>query len=213
MSAPKPPKPQKINPYQGVSSNSDVNRARQALGIDSIESDNDKRAVDDWLLNERWEKESSRKTFKQAYKQSIRNKTISKEDQSQWALDQALASEQSLIYDRQSDKQSEQLQAQYDQSRADQKEAAEAQQKLMEEMMNQPVYMPKQQGMPMVQKPEVRNDPLLPAPAPNTPMSIAAPPPPEMTRAQTNMAIVRTPRSTQARSRRATRGTSRLTNY
>ena len=213
MSSPSPPKPQKINPYEGVSSNSDVNRARQALGIDSIKSDNDKRAVDEWLLNERWEKESQRDSFTTAYKGSIKDGSLKRKDKTQWALDQALGAEQTLIYDRQAEEQSEQLQAQYDQSQADQKEASEAQQKLMEEMMNQPVYMPKQQGMPVVQKPEVRNDPLLPAPAPNTPMSIAAPPPPEMTRAQTNMAIVRTPRSTQARSRRATRGTSRLTNY
>jgi hypothetical protein len=213
MSAPSPPKPKKMNPYAGVSSNADIYRAQQALGIDKVKKDKDKRRIDEWLLNERWEKESTRSTFNNAYRTQMREGNIGRKDRTQWALDQALGAEQTLIYDRQADEQSDQLQAQYDQSRADQKEAAEAQQKLMEEMMDQPVYMPKQQGMPMVQKPEVRNDPLLPAPAPNTPMSIAAPPPPEMTRAQTNMAIVRTPRSTQARSRRATRGTSRLTNY
>ena len=213
MSAPSPPKPKKINPYAGVSSNADIYRAQKALGIDKVKKDKDKRRIDEWLLNERWEKESTRSTFNNAYKTQMRGGNIGRKDRTQWALDQVLGAEQTLIYDRQSDENTAQLQTQYDQSRADQKEASEAQQKLMEEMMNQPVYMPKQQGMPMVQKPEVRNDPLLPAPAPNTPMSIAAPPPPEMTRAQTKMAIVRTPRSTQARSRRATRGTSRLTNY
>lgn len=213
MTSPKPPKPKKINPYQGMSSNADIKRAMDALGIDKLKKDGQKRKVDEWLLNERWEKESTRSTFNNAYRAQMRGGNIGRKDRTQWALDQALSAEQTLIYDRQADEQSKQLQTQYDQTRADQKEAAEAQQKLMEEMMNQPVYMPRQQGMPMVQKPEVRNDPLLPAPAPNTPMSIAAPPPPEMTRAQTNMAIVRTPRSTQARSRRATRGTSRLTNY
>ena len=83
---------------------------------------------------------------------------------------------------------------------------------MMEEMMNQPVYMPKQQMNPVVQKPQVMNDPILPAPAPNTPMSISAPPAPELTNTGSRMAIVRTPASTQARSRRATRGTSKLTN-
>ena len=213
MSAPKPPKPQKINPYSGLASNVDIKRAMDALGYDKLKKDGQKRKVDQYLLNERWEKESQRSTFTDAYQSSMSAGDIGKEDRTQWALDQALSAEQSLIYDMAADEQAEELQTQYDQSQADQKESAEAQRKMMEEMMNQPVYMPRQQGMPMVQKPEVRNDPLLPAPAPNTPMSIAAPPPPEMTRAQTNMAIVRTPRSTQARSRRATRGTSRLTNY
>ena len=213
MSAPSPPKPQKINPYSGISSDADIYRAQQALGIGKISKDKEKRKVDEWLLNERWEKELERSTFNNAYKTGMRNGQIGRDDRTQWALNKALADESTLIYDRQAAEQTADLEARYADQQKDQKKAARQQKKLMEEMMNQPVYMPKQQGMPMVQKPQVQNDPLLPAPAPNTPMSIAAPPPPEMTRAQTNMAIVRTPRSTQARSRRATRGTSRLTNY
>lgn len=212
MSAPKPPKPPKMNPYAGVESNADVARAQQALGLSSINKDHEKRAVDEWLLNERWEKESTRSSFKQAMNRSRKDGTIKKGDTTQWALDQTLAKEQSIIFDKQSAKDSAQLQSQYEQMRADQTAASEAQQKMMEEMMNQPVYMPKQQQMPVVQKPEVKNEPLLPAPAVNTPMNIAAPPPPELTKSQTNMAIVKTARSTKARSRRATRGTSNLTN-
>lgn len=117
-----------------------------------------------------------------------------------------------LKYDAESVKNQQQLQKNYERTLADQKASAEEQRKMMEEMMNQPVYMPKQQQMPVVQKPEVRDDPILPAPAPNTPMSIAAPPAPELTNTGNRMAIVRTPASTQARSRRATRGTSNLTN-
>ena len=196
-----------------MSSDADIKRAMDAIGIKKLKKDKDKRKVDEWLLNERWDKESQRKPFQKALKNSIRDGVIDKNDRTQWALDQTLGAESAILYDRQSKKQQDQLQGQYDQMRADQQASSEAQQKMMEEMMNQPVYMPKQQGMPMVQKPQVKDDPLLPAPAPNTPMSIAAPPAPELTTTGNRMAIVRTPRSTQARKRRATQGTSNLTNY
>ena len=91
-------------------------------------------------------------------------------------------------------------------------EAAEAQRQMMEDMMNQPVYMPRQQGMPTVQKPMAKQNPILPAPAAPSPMNIGAPPPPELTAASNKMAIVRTPKSTRQRQRRATRGTSSLIN-
>ena len=196
-----------------MSSDADIKRAMDAIGIKKLKKAKDKRKVDEWLLNERWDKESQRKPFQKALKNSIRDGVIDKNDRTQWALDQTLGAESAILYDRQSKKQQDQLQGQYDQMRADQQASSEAQQKMMEEMMNQPVYMPKQQGMPMVQKPQVKDDPLLPAPAPNTPMSIAAPPAPELTTTGNRMAIVRTPRSTQARKRRATQGTSNLTNY
>ena len=212
MSSPSPPKPQKINPYEGLSSDADINRARQALGISNINSDDDKRQIDEWLLNERWEKESGRDTFTEAYRGAKKDGSIERGDRTQWALDQALGAEQTLIYGEQSAGQQQQLQDQFEQSQLAQQEAAEAQRQMMEDMMNQPVYMPKQQQMPVVQKPQVQNDPILPAPAPNTPMSIAAPPAPELANTGSRMAIVRTPASTQARSRRATRGTSSLRN-
>lgn len=213
MSAPSPPKPKPINPYAGMSSDADIKRAMDAIGISKLNSDKDKRQVDEFLLNERWDKESQRNTFRQAMNRSRKDGTIKKGDRTQWALDQTLGAESTLLYDRQTQKQTDQLQSQYDQMTADQQATAEAQREMMEKMMNQPVYMPKQQGMPMVQKPQVKDDPLLPAPAPNTPMSIAAPPAPELTTTGNRMAIVRTPRSTQARKRRATQGTSNLTNY
>ena len=212
MSPPSPPKPKKINPFEGVSSDADIYRAQQALGIEKIKKDEDKRAVDQWLLDERWEKELKRDTFRKSYRGIRRDGTIEKEDRTQWALDQSLAAEQTLIYDRQADEQSAQLQDQFEQRQSSQRESAEAQRQMMEDMMNQPVYMPKQQQMPVVQKPQVQDDPILPAPAPNTPMSIAAPPPPELANSGQRMAIVKTSKSSQARSRRATRGTSRLTN-
>ena len=57
MSAPKPPKPQKINPYSGLASNVDIKRAMDALGYDKLKKDGQKRKVDHYLLNEGWEKE------------------------------------------------------------------------------------------------------------------------------------------------------------
>ena len=103
----------------------------------------------------------------------------------------------------------EAMQAQF----TSQQEAAEAaQREQMEAMMNQPVYMPKQQSMPVVQKPVARQDPLMPAPMAPSPMSIAAPPAPQQTMSNNRMAIVRTSPYTKTRQRRATRGTSRLTN-
>lgn len=91
-------------------------------------------------------------------------------------------------------------------------EAAKAQRQMMEDMMNQPVYMPKQGAPPVVQKPIPKQNPILPAPAAPSPMNIGAPPPPELTAASNKMAIVRTPKTTRQRQRLATRGTSSLIN-
>jgi hypothetical protein len=262
MSSPSPPKPQEINPYEGVTADQRMNEARQALGMDNIEDDDDMRKVKAYI----WEQDkatylkdpdfvSATNSLAQegrlsgdidyryhdkdsfdawAKKEGLRgkelNKYIKKKESryggSDWYSEhggQAFDIQErdlSMIqgrmeetkYAKQSGEQQSQLQKQYEQMRADQQKDADVQRKMMEEMMNQPVYMPKQQQMPMVQKPQVQNDPILPAPAPNTPMSIAAPPAPELVNTGSRMAIVRTPASTQARSRRASRGTSKLTN-
>ena len=115
-------------------------------------------------------------------------------------------------YNEQSAEQQAQLDAAYERSKADSEAAAAEQRAFMEEMMNQPVYMPKQAALPTVQKPMAKQNPILPAPAAPTPMNITPPPAPELTAANNKMAIVRTPQSTKARQRRATRGTSSLTN-
>ena len=210
MSSPSPPKPKKINPYAGVSSDADVYRAQQALGINKVKKDKHKRRIDEWLLNERWDKESERSTFNNAYRTQMREGNIGRKDRTQWALDQALGAEQTLIFDRQAEEQTAELNERYEKMSAEQKASADEQRAFMEEMMNQPVYQAKQ-AMPIsVEKPKVNNDPLLPAPAAPMPMNIAPPPAPELTEASNRMAIVRTPKSTKTRQRRATRGTSSL---
>jgi DNA-binding transcriptional regulator of glucitol operon len=210
MSSPSPPKPKKINPYAGVSSDADVYRAQEALGINKVKKDKHKREIDEWLLNERWDKESERSTFNNAYRSAMRQGTIGRKDRTQWALDQALAGEQTLIFDRQTDEQTAELNERYEKMTAEQKASADEQREFMKEMMDQPVYQAKQ-AMPIsVEKPKVNNDPLLPAPATPMPMNIAPPPAPELTAASNRMAIVRTPKSTKTRQRRATRGTSSL---
>jgi hypothetical protein len=115
-------------------------------------------------------------------------------------------------YDSQTADQQAQLDKAYEQNKADSEAAAAQQQEFMKEMMNQPVYKA-QQAMPIaVQKPQAKQEALLPAPAAPMPMNIAPPPAPELTQAANKMAIVRTPQSTKARQRRSTRGTSSLIN-
>jgi hypothetical protein len=109
-------------------------------------------------------------------------------------------------------KQSKDLAARDAANQAQMESAAESQRAFMEEMMNQPVLMPRQQSLPTVQKPMPKQNQIMPAPAAPAPMNIGAPPAPELTESSNRMAIVRTPKSTRARQRRATRGTSRLTN-
>ena len=212
MSSPSPPKPKKVNPYAGVNSDVDVYRAQKALGIDKIKKDKHMVRINRYLLNERWEKEGQRGSFENSLQKAQGQGLITPGDRSDWALEQVLNFEEERRYEAQRKEQQQQLKDQYDQTRKDQKEDAEAQRELMEEMMNQPVYMAQQAPSPQVQAPSVDQEPLMPAPAVNTPMSIDAPPAPELTTTGNKLAIVRTPKSTQARKRKATRGTSSLTN-
>lgn len=69
MSAPKPPKLKEINPYAGVSSDPRINKARQALGMDSIENDDDMRAIYTYLNQQEFELERNNPTFQQAERQ------------------------------------------------------------------------------------------------------------------------------------------------
>ena len=212
MSAPKPPSPKKINPYEGVASDADTKRAMDALGIDKVNKDSEKRNIDKWLLNEQWEKESQRKSFVRATRTNIKSGDVEKGDKTVWALNQALSAEQDFLYEQDAAKQNAVLEDRYKQQQKDQKKSARKQQKMMEEMMNQPVYMPQQGTPPTVQKPQQQIDPLLPAPVAPNPMQIGAPPTPEMAASSSQMAIVRTPKSTRSRSRGASRGTSSLIN-
>lgn len=258
MSSPSPPKPQKINPYQGMDSDPRFADAAKALGINNPNNPDEIRRINAYMFEQDRDYYQKDPAFILAQSQLAQEGRLSQGDYryhdydsyKSWAKKEGYSSREIRDFDKKMQKrtgddwyqseggstiserditaiqsrmdenkyaaesadQQEQLRQQYLQMRADQKEDAESQRKMMEEMMNQPVYMPQQQATPVVQAPRQEQEALLPAPTPNTPMSISAPPAPELTNAGNRMAIVRTPKSTQARSRRATRGTSSLIN-
>jgi len=207
MSSPSPPKAKKVNPYTGINSDPEIYRAQQDLGINKIKNDKHMGKINNQIILNRYSDGMGDPDFKRAAK-DLDFRSVDKQSE----LDQIYARMEENTYEEQNKAQQEQLEEQYERMRADQLEDAAKQQELMEEMMNQPVYMPQQGAPPMVQKPQAENSPILPAPVAPSPMQIGAPPAPELTAAANKMAIVRTPKSTKARQRRATRGTSSLIN-
>ena len=205
MSSPYPPKPKKTNPYTGINTDPEIYRAQQQLGIGKIKKDKHMARINEQVLVNRYDDGMEDPYFAQAAA-DLNFGSVDKQSE----LDRIYARMEENKYNQQSEDQQFQLQEQYERMRADQLADAERQQELMEEMMNQPVYMPKEGAPPLVQKPAAKNEPLLPAPVAPAPMQIGAPPTPELTESANKMAIVRTPKSTKARQRRATRGTSSL---
>lgn len=92
-----------------------------------------------------------------------------------------------------------------------QKEAAEQNQKMMEEMMNQPIYEARQAALPTVQYQPKTPDPMPVAPAPPPAMDITPAPPPELVNVGNPMGIVKQSTTARSRSRQRTRGTASLT--
>jgi hypothetical protein len=267
MSLNEPKKPKPINQYAGVTSNPDVAEAQKAIGIKNVDSDNDMREINEWILNKRYEEQYKDDYWYQAQEDIAGDDYDDDWRPSSGQLDQINAraydyqvqaetqSNNQMLIDIQEGfaaetqkQQDRMIKAQERQNRINNREAkqlfrknkketrrqtkkqnaivaerdrvnqenmdkaAAAQQAMMEEMMNQPVYMPRQAALPTVQKPMPKQNPILPAPAAPSPMNIGPPPAPELTLANNKMAIVRTPKSTRARQRRATRGTSSLIN-
>lgn len=207
MSSPSPPKPKKTNPYQGINTDPEIYRAQRQLGINKIKKDKHMAKINQQVLVNRYDDGMDDPYFAQAAA-DLDFRSVDKQSE----LDRIYARMEENKYNEQSADQQSQLESQYERMRADQLADAETQRELMEEMMNQPVYMPKEGPPPLVQKPAAENEPLLPAPVAPAPMQIGAPPAPELTESASKMAIVRTPKSTKARQRRATRGTSSLIN-
>lgn len=92
-----------------------------------------------------------------------------------------------------------------------QKEAAEANAEMMEEMMNAPVYQAQQAAMPKVQYKPDNPAPVPAAPAPPPSMNISPAPAPELVNVSNPMGIVRQSTTSRSRSRQRTRGTASLT--
>ena len=255
MSSPSPPKPQKINPFEGMGTDPLFYEAAQELGYGTVNKASEVAHVNSYLQekkttfkadqNDRYWNEALHNAghvryydedshWKYARANGSSKKEIEKfnkkmterhgtedwymeSERGEYELDsmqfaQIQTDADTLKYEREGRLQQKELDKAYKRSKADSEKAAAEQRAFMEEMMNQPVYMPKQASLPTVQKPVTKQNPILPAPAAPAPMNIAPPPAPELTAANNKMAIVKTPQSTKARQRRSTRGTSSLTN-
>ena len=242
MSAPKPPSPKKVNPYEGMTSDPDFYAAAQQLGINSVDKDSEVRRVREQMIKNTAEAERNSKSFRRAEKQLYKEGILTKEKgqkrqdatNSDFELQkiydrqydneaakadrqyQKSIDKQTAKYEKQQKQAQKQAQAQFDKQMAAQKESQDAmaaqQKELMEQMMNQPVYSAKQAALPAVQYQPETPDPMPVAPAPPPAMNIQSAPPPELTNIGNQMSIVRQSSTAKQRSRRRTRGTSTLRN-
>ena len=92
-----------------------------------------------------------------------------------------------------------------------QRQAEERQAEIMKEMMNQPVYQPRQAALPKMQAKPKTPKPMPVAPAPPPTMSISTAPAPELVNVGNPMNIVKQSSTSRSRSRRRNTGTSSLT--
>ena len=91
------------------------------------------------------------------------------------------------------------------------REAEERQAELMREMMDQPVYQPRQAALPKIQAKAKTPKPMPVAPAPPPTMSISTAPAPELVNVGNPMNIVKQSSTSRSRSRGRNKGTSSLT--
>lgn len=116
-----------------------------------------------------------------------------------------------LNQDRYTEEQNQRLDEQTQNFLDSQKEAAEANAAMMEEMMNAPVYQAQQAALPKVQYKAKTPEPMPAAPAPPPTMNITPAPAPELVNAGNQMGIVKQSSTARTRSRQRTRGTASLT--
>ena len=109
------------------------------------------------------------------------------------------------------DEQNERLDKQTQEFIDSQKEAAEANAEMMEEMMNAPQFSAQQAALPKVQYQPKTPKPMPAAPAPAPVMNISPAPAPELVNAGNQMGIVKQSTTARSRSRQRTRGTASLT--
>ena len=109
------------------------------------------------------------------------------------------------------DDQNERLDDQTEKFIKSQKEAAEANQEMMEDLMNQPIYSARQASLPTVQYQAKTPKPVPAQPAPPPMMNISPAPAPELVNVGNQMGIVRQSSTARTRSRQRTRGTASLT--
>lgn len=133
--------------------------------------------------------------------------SYSDESDLQRVYDEQYRLEQEDYQDEQNERLDNQTQMFIDQ----QKEAAEANAEMMEEMMNQPMYMAQQAALPKVQYKAKTPKPMPAQPAPAPVMNISPAPAPELVNAGNQMGIVKQSSTARTRSRQRTRGTASLT--
>ena len=92
-----------------------------------------------------------------------------------------------------------------------QRDAEERQAELMKEMMNQPVYQPRQAALPKMQAKPKTPKPMPVAPAPPPTMSISTAPAPELVSIGNPMGVIKQSSTASSRARRRNKGTSSLT--
>ena len=109
------------------------------------------------------------------------------------------------------DEQNDRLDEQTDKFLESQQEAAEANQAMMEEMMNAPQFSAQQAALPKVQYKAKNPKPMPAQPAPPPMMNISPAPAPELVNVGNQMGIVRQSSTARTRSRQRTRGTASLT--
>lgn len=92
-----------------------------------------------------------------------------------------------------------------------QRESEERQAEIMKEMMNQPIYQPRQAALPKMQAKPKTPKPMPVAPAPPPTMSISTAPAPQLVNVGNPMNIIKQSSTSRSRARGRNKGTSSLT--
>jgi len=150
---------------------------------------------------------ADKKYNKQLKQQTAAQKQLMQQMQKQQQRQQKLQASQQKKAQNRYDKQ---MQAQQKAQAKQQKQMMKQQEKMMKEMMDQPIYNPKQAALPKVQQQARTPDPMPVAPKPAPTMNIPTAPAPEMVSMGNPMGIVKQSSTSRSRSRRRTRGTSSL---
>ena len=157
--------------------------------------------------------QDAQKAQAEAYRQSMRDMRI--QNKKNMKLQARQTKRMTKRAERQADKQLAKTQRfQEKQLKQQQKFARESelrQAEIMEKMLDQPTYSPRQAALPVVQYKAKTPDPMPVAPAPPPQMNISPAPAPELVNMGNQMGIVRQSQTARQRSRRRTRGTSQLT--
>lgn len=199
-SAPTPPSPPEVNPYAGLRSDPRFDEAANALGISDVNSDEDVRQINEYLLQQDIAYAQRDPNFETARQQLLDEGRLTAAD----AQDARYLSEiQGRMYDITQDEA-------YAEQQATTEKAAQDFQEMMREEAARNNFQAQQGAVAPVLAPVVQPKPIPVAP-PTPRMEIQkTPPPPMLTQSENNMAIVRQPNTARTRQRQRSRGTASL---